>query len=1000
MSGISLFQLLLIDAAFLLLVVGLVFLIFRGKTAGLAVLRRNFVGYLANPTGYLFILLFVALCSAGAFFPHEFFNNNLATLHQLNHWFPWIMLVYIPTITMGTWSEERRQGTDELLLTVPATDWDIVLGKFCAAGSIYTASLLFSQVANFLVLGFLSKGEVDLGLFATTYLGYWLIGLAMIALGMVGSFLTRNLTIGFIFGMLLNLPLVMASSADTVLSNDAARLVTRYSYAEQFLDFGRGVISLRGLVFFSMVVAIGLYLSVVLVGRRHWLGGRDGQSLLGHYLTRIVALLATAFAVTYVFINNDYIRQDCTATQVNSLSQSTLEQMGQLDELLGDESKRGVLIEAFISADVPQEYVKTKLELVSKLREFEAKGGSRVQVKVYDNLVSSSDQAIRAEDQYGIEPRTVMVRERGAIRQDEMYLGVAFTSGLERVVVPFFDQGVPAEYEILRSICTVASPQRKRLGVVTTDAQLFGGINMQTMSQNPKQLIIEELEKQYEVVQIDPATPIDEEVDVMMVVQPSSLNQAQLDNLIAVVKTGVPTAIFEDPAPTFLSSAPGTGQPKRPRGGMMGQFGGPPEPKGRIEDLWNVLGVSMVGNPAGPGGNPMMGGGAAGGFDADIVWQDYMPYKGIERVGDITMEWVFANADASSDIEVFNSEDSVVSGLGEVLFVYPGALTDSKKAGIEVTPMVVTAENSGTIAVRELQMSNDPRLLDAIRRRNRSGKQILAARIRSKDLVKKKEDSDSVSQSLAADTETLLVQAPVGDEDLSMLGDPAGDTGEVKLDVIFVTDIDVLHSAFINVRNQPNMGDIDWNFDNVTFVLNTIDELAGDTRFLETRKKKVRHSSLKLLEEQVATAREAAEEETQKYQEEFDAEQEKARAKQSEAMAELQQTVNDLQAKAGQAGTSNREVVRALNGALQQMAMKQMVEQRRLETKLEQIQREQQRKVDDINRELEAREKALQTKYKRLALLLPMLPPLLIGLIVYGRRRYLESESVTAARRK
>ena len=100
------------------------------------------------------------------------------------------MLVYIPTITMGVWSEERRQGTDELLLTVPADDWDIVLGKYLSAAAIFTVSLVFSQTANFMVMASLSLGDLDLGLFVTTYFGYWLIGLAMISLGMVGSFLT------------------------------------------------------------------------------------------------------------------------------------------------------------------------------------------------------------------------------------------------------------------------------------------------------------------------------------------------------------------------------------------------------------------------------------------------------------------------------------------------------------------------------------------------------------------------------------------------------------------------------------------------------------------------------------------------------------------------------------------------------------------------------------------------------------------------------------------
>ena len=153
--------------------------LFLFKQAAFAVLKRNFIGYFSNPTGYVFLCLFVLLSSFAAFWPHEFFTANLANLDQLNLYLPGIMLVFIPAITMSIWSEERRQGTDELLLTLPAGDFDIVIGKYLAAAAIFTASLLFSQISNFTVLLSLAMGEVDMGLFLTTYFGYWLTGLAM-----------------------------------------------------------------------------------------------------------------------------------------------------------------------------------------------------------------------------------------------------------------------------------------------------------------------------------------------------------------------------------------------------------------------------------------------------------------------------------------------------------------------------------------------------------------------------------------------------------------------------------------------------------------------------------------------------------------------------------------------------------------------------------------------------------------------------------------------------
>ncbi|MBC8871011.1 MAG: Gldg family protein [Planctomycetes bacterium] len=546
----------------------------------------------------------------------------------------------------------------------------------------------------------------------------------------------------------------------------------------------------------------------------------------------------------------------------------------------GLELSRPVSIEAFISPSLPEPYVVVQRNLKATMDELKNLDGQQIQVQIH-NTEPFTEQAVRAEERFGIIARQVMSTTRQGTRTDNLFMGVAVTCGLESVILPFLDRGMSVEYELVRSLCTVSGQKRKTVGVLATDAKLFGHFAARKTSAVPDWPIIDKLKKHYSVISVDSSGPITEEYDVLLAVQPSSLGAEQMDNFIKAVAEGQPTLIFEDPFPAFVTSAAATSAPRLPASGpnMMFQQQ-PPQPKGDIGPLWSLLGVD---------------------FSNDrVVWQDYNPYP---ILASLPRGFVFVDAGSGAN-RPFNENDVVSAGIQHMLFPFPGFVNRRSDSELGFSELVRTGTMTGEGRYDELMQTMGA---------GRSG------------------GIDTGRRQIFTRTPYTLAAHIVGSVKRAGVENPS------ELDVILVADVDMLHETFFRLSEQSDTpeGGAHYDFDNVTFILNALDVLAGDQRFLGIRRRRGKHPVLNRTPEQIAADRREAEL-RQRIQQEYD----EAVELEERAYAEK---IEELQSRIKREDKPKSEL-------LMQLKLAHEDGQRRLEVKKQQLARRRDLEISRIGR--------------------------------------------------
>lgn len=237
----------------------------------IGILWREFTGYFGSPVAYVFIVIFLLLAGFCTFSFSRFYEMGQADLRAFFDWHPWIFLFLVPAVAMRLWAEERRTGTIELMMTLPVTLTQAILGKFLAAWAFLGVALLLTFPMP-LTAAYL--GDPDMGTVYCGYFGSFLIAGAYLSVGSMTSAMTRNQVISFILSVVICLFLVLAGwpPVTDVLSGWApvwlVDVVSGFSFMSHFSAMERGVVDLRDLFYYASVIFFMLFANGVILQNR------------------------------------------------------------------------------------------------------------------------------------------------------------------------------------------------------------------------------------------------------------------------------------------------------------------------------------------------------------------------------------------------------------------------------------------------------------------------------------------------------------------------------------------------------------------------------------------------------------------------------------------------------------------------------------------------------------------------------------------------------------
>lgn len=233
-----------------------------------SIYKREFTSYFVTPVAYVFIVIFLLMTGVFTFYLGAFYESNQADLQPFFRFHPWLYLFLIPAISMRLWSDERKSGTIELLMTLPISITDAVVGKYLAAWS-FTAVALFLTFPMWITVNYL--GNPDNAVIVASYIGSLIMAGGFLAIGSCISAFTRSQVIAFVISVVISFMFIL-SGFPMVLDlfqgwapQAIIDAIASFSFLTHFTSIKKGVIDIRDVIYFSALIIFWLYVNVVVI---------------------------------------------------------------------------------------------------------------------------------------------------------------------------------------------------------------------------------------------------------------------------------------------------------------------------------------------------------------------------------------------------------------------------------------------------------------------------------------------------------------------------------------------------------------------------------------------------------------------------------------------------------------------------------------------------------------------------------------------------------------